>query len=59
MRMILLLVINLIISLGGSILIYKLFKIDVSPTIISLATLTLLMLLPEKYFTKLTGQKFD
>lgn len=59
MRMILLLIINLIISLGGSILIYKLFKIDVSPTIISLATLTLLMLLPEKYFTKLTGQKFD
>jgi len=59
MRMILLLVINLIISLGGSILLYKLFKIDVSPTIISLATLTILMLLPEKYFTKITGQKFD
>ena len=59
MRMILLLIINLIISLGGSILLYKLYKIDVSPTIISLATLTILMLLPEKYFTKITGQKFD
>ena len=59
MRMIILMVLNLILSLGGSIMLYKLFKIDVSPTIISLATLTIFMLLPEKYFTKLTGQKFD
>jgi len=47
MRMIILMVLNLILSLGGSIMLYKLFKIDVSPTIISLATLTIFMLLPE------------
>jgi len=36
-----------------SYLAYKLFKIDISPTIISLALITLYMVLPDKWSSKL------
>jgi hypothetical protein len=36
-------------SLGTSILLYKLFKVDISPVTFSLATITIYMFLPQRF----------
>ena len=41
--------INLALSLGTSILLYKLFKVDVSPTIISIGLIVADMFLPQRF----------
>lgn len=49
MRAILFFIINLVISLGASYILYKFFKKDVSPTIISIALIVVYMFLPQKF----------
>jgi hypothetical protein len=49
MKIFLAVVINLVISLLSSILLYKLFKVDVSPTIISIGLIVAYMCLPQKF----------
>ena len=57
MRMFLIFVVSLIISCGTSYILYKFFKSDVSPTVISLAMLTLWMLLPDSVTDRINGKK--
>jgi hypothetical protein len=49
MKLFLIFIINLILSLGTSILLYKLFKVDISPVTFSLATITIYMFLPQRF----------
>jgi hypothetical protein len=49
MKIFLAVVINLVISLLSSILLYKLFKVDVSPTIISIGLIVAYMCLPQRF----------
>ena len=49
MKIFLVFAINLAVSLLTSILLYKLFKVDVSPTIISIALIVVYMFLPQKF----------
>ncbi len=49
MKLFLVFFINLALSLGTSILLYKLFKVDVSPTIISIGLIVAYMFLPQKF----------
>jgi hypothetical protein len=49
MKLFLAFVINLILSLGTSILLYKLFKVDISPVTFSLAIITVYMFLPQRF----------
>ena len=49
MRAILFFIINLVISLGTSYILYKFFKKDVSPTIISIALIVVYMFLPQRF----------
>jgi len=55
--MFLIFIVSLIISCGTSYALYKFFKVDVSPTIISLAMLTLWMLLPDIVLERINGKK--
>jgi|Laugrespbdmm15sd_2_1035082.scaffolds.fasta_scaffold04859_7 hypothetical protein len=57
MRMFLIFVVSLIISMGTSYALYKFFKVDVSPTIISLAMLILWMVLPDSVVDRINGKK--
>jgi hypothetical protein len=57
MRMFLIFVVSLIISMGTSYALYKFFKVDVSPTIISLAMLILWMVLPDNVVDRINGKK--
>jgi len=41
--------INLVVSLSASYLLYKFFKKDVSPTIISIGLIVVYMFLPQKF----------
>lgn len=41
----------------ASYLAYKLYKVDISPTIISLALITLYMVLPDKWINKINGNE--
>ena len=49
MKIFLVLFINLAVSLFASILLYKLFKIDISPVTISLATIVIYICLPQRF----------
>jgi hypothetical protein len=49
MKLFLVFFINLALSLGTSILLYKLFKLDVSPTIISIGLIVAYMFLPQRF----------
>ena len=49
MKMFLVFFINLAVSLLSSILLYKLFKVDVSPTIISIGLIVGYMFLPQRF----------
>jgi hypothetical protein len=49
MKMFLVFFINLALSLLSSILLYKLFKVDVSPTIISIGLIVVYMCLPQRF----------
>jgi hypothetical protein len=49
MKIFLVFAINLAVSLLTSILLYKLFKVDVSPTIISIGLIVVYMCLPQRF----------
>jgi len=49
MKMFLVFFINFAVSLLSSILLYKLFKVDVSPTIISIGLIVVYMCLPQRF----------
>jgi hypothetical protein len=49
MKLFLVFFINLALSLGTSILLYNLFKLDVSPTIISIGLIVVYMCLPQRF----------
>ena len=49
MKIFLVFFINLAVSLFASILLYKLFKVDVSPTIISIGLIIAYMCLPQRF----------
>jgi hypothetical protein len=49
MKLFLAFIVNLVLSLGTSILLYKLFKVDISPVTFSLATITIYMFLPQRF----------
>ena len=49
MKIFLVFAINLAVSLLTSILLYKLFKVDVSPTIISIGLIVVYMFLPQRF----------
>jgi len=49
MKIFLVFFINLAVSLFASILLYKLFKIDISPVTISLATIVIYICLPQRF----------
>ena len=57
MRMFLIFVVSFIISMGISYALYKFFKVDVSPTIISLAMFILWALLPDSMVDRINGKK--
>ena len=57
MRMFLIFVVSLIISMGTSYALYKFFKVNVSPTIISLAMFILWTLLPDSVVDRINGKK--
>jgi hypothetical protein len=49
MKLFLVFIFNLALSLFASILIYQLFKVDVSPVTISLATIVIYICLPQRF----------
>jgi len=49
MKLFCIFIINLAVSLFASILLYKLFKVDVSPTIISIGLIVTYMFLPQRF----------
>jgi hypothetical protein len=49
MKLFCIFIINLAISLFASILLYELFKVDISPVTISLATTVIYMCLPQRF----------
>jgi hypothetical protein len=49
MKLLLFFAANLALSLGGSILLYKLYKVDVSPTIISMALIVIFLVAPQRF----------
>ena len=57
MRLFLIFAVNIAISVGTSYALYKWFKLDVSPTIVSLAMLTLWMVLPDSVVDRINGKK--
>ena len=49
MKLFLFIILNFVLSLGTSVLLYKLFKFDVSPTIVSIGLIVGYMFLPQKF----------
>jgi hypothetical protein len=49
MKLFCIFIINLSLSFGMSILLYKLFKMDISPVTISLATIVIYICLPQRF----------
>ena len=49
MKLFCIFIVNLALSLFASILIYQLFKIDISPVTISLATIVIYICLPQRF----------
>ena len=49
MKLFCIFIVNLALSFFASILLYKLFKIDVSPTIISIGLIVAYMCLPQRF----------
>ena len=49
MKLFYIFIVNLALSLFVSILLYKLFKIDISPVTISLATIVIYICLPQRF----------
>ena len=49
MKLFCIFIVNLALSLFASILLYKLFKVDVSPTIISIGLIVTYMFLPQRF----------
>lgn len=57
MRLFLIFLVSFTISLSISYFAYKLFKIDLPPSVVSLALIILWILLPESVMNKITGKK--
>lgn len=55
MRLFLIFMISFAISCGTSYLAYKLFNIDISPPVVSIALLASFMMLPNKWVNKING----
>ena len=55
MRLFLIFIISFAISVSVSYFAYKLYKIDIPPTVVSLALLVLIMVLPYKWLNKING----
>ena len=57
MRLFLIFLISFAISVSVSYFAYKLYKIDIPPTVVSLALIILWMIIPDKYLNKINGNK--
>lgn len=57
MRLFLIFLVSLAISLSTSYFAYKLFKIDLPPSVVSLAIIILWVSLPETVTNKISGKK--
>ena len=57
MRLFLIFLISFAISVSVSYFAYKLYKIDIPPTVVSLAIIVIWVSLPDKYINKITGKK--
>jgi|NOAtaT_5_FD_contig_31_6731825_length_378_multi_1_in_0_out_0_1 hypothetical protein len=57
MRLFLIFLVSFAISLSTSYFAYKLYKIDIPPSVVSLALIILWMVIPDKYINKITGKK--
>lgn len=57
MRLFLIFLVSFAISLSTSYFAYKLFKIDLPPSVVSLALIILWVSLPESLMNKITGKK--
>jgi hypothetical protein len=57
MKLFLIFLFSFAISLSTSYFAYKLYKIDIPPSVVSLALIILWMVIPDKYINKITGKK--
>lgn len=57
MRLFLIFLVSFAISVSVSYFAYKLYKIDIPPSVVSLALIILWMIIPDKYLNKITGNK--
>lgn len=57
MRLFVIFLVSFAISLSTSYFAYKLYKIDIPPSVVSLALIILWMVIPDKYLNKITGKK--
>ena len=57
MRLFLIFLISFAISVSVSYFAYKLYKIDIPPSVVSLALIILWMIIPDKYLNKINGNK--
>ena len=55
MRLFLIFLISFAISISASYFTYKLYKIDIPPSVVSLALLVLFIVLPDKWLNKING----
>ena len=56
MRLFLIFLISFAISVSVSYFAYKLYKIDIPPSVVSLTLIILWMVIPDKYLNKITGK---
>ena len=56
MRLFVIFLVSFVISLSTSYFAYKLYKIDIPPSVVSLALIILWMVIPDKYLNKITGK---
>jgi hypothetical protein len=57
MRLFLIFLVSFAISVSVSYFAYKLYKIDIPPSVVSLALIILWMIIPDKYLNKINGNK--
>ena len=56
MRLFLIFLFSFAISISVSYFAYKLYKIDIPPSVVSLTLIILWMVIPDKYLNKITGK---
>ena len=57
MRLFLIFLVSFAISVSVSYFAYRLYKIDIPPSVVSLALIILWMIIPDKYLNKINGNK--